>query len=602
MSLLIFLNNTKETQSSEFNIPTKGKVYYRTSPLVREQLPDFIDSNHPRFVAFVNAYFEWLEQENNLGAVGYFLSDLKDIDTTNIERFFQHFKYQFLNGFPEDLVIDAETQTPVDRQRLVKRIKEFYRAKGSEKSYEFLFRILFDSYVEFYYPREDILSISDGKWYLPRSIKVSLSTDYNIHDIRGNTITQFGSNGAIARAKVEDVIVNTRGSIHHAELFLSNINGTFVPDKIITLNFLDGDKESYVYPVISSIDSVTGGSSYQIGDPITISGVSGEGAKAVVDVISIKGAIEGISLVESGINYFNTDNPTFSVNTFRGSGATFKLTVGAVTLYPGIYINDDGKLNSVKKIRDNYFFQEFSYQLRSSLALERYKQYVLDVIHPAGLKLFGALVQGKSQGVTFGRSTSAEAKEISILGHYTPYTFNTKENLRDTTKGVDLYPFGYNGVTSDLVAENGTTPHDSTGARPAIYYGKVYYEESSRTGPSIVGDPIYAFDVTGSGETWEPGTTGPMWYLSQGVTAEGASAAYVISLTADAGDFANNGSYWVIFPHPNSRNIDTIPPGTTFSNVVLDDFFYIPVQPDGGVTTDYDLSTPSLQTLVFGSY
>ena len=602
MSLLILLNKTQATQSSENILPIKGKVYYRTSPLVREQLPDFIDSNHPRFVAFVNAYFEWLEQENNLGSVGYFLSDLTDIDDTKIDQFFRYFKYQFLNGFPEDLVIDAETQTPVDRKRLVKRIKEFYRAKGSEKSYEFLFRILFDSYVEFYYPREDILAISDGKWFLPRSIKVSLSSEYDIHDIRGNTVTQFESSSAIARAKVEDVIVNSRGGIHHAELFLSNINGSFEANKLITLNLPSGDKEAYVYPVITTIDSVTGGSSYQVGDTITVGGVSGEGAKAIVDTISTKGAIESVSLVESGINYFNTDNPTFTVNTFRGNGATFALTVGAISQYPGIYVNDDGKLNSVKKIRDNYFYQEFSYQLRSSLALERYKQYILDVIHPAGMKLFGALVQGKSQGITFGRTTSAEAKEISILGHYTPYTFNTKENLRDTSKDVDLYPFGYNGVTSDLANENGTTPHDSTGPRPAIYYGKVYYEEASRTGPAAIGGATYAFDVSSVGETWEPGTTGPMWYLSQGVTAEGASAAYVISLTADAGDFANNGSYWVIFPHPNSRNIDTIPAGISFSDVILDSFFYIPVQPDGGITTEYDLVTPSIQTLVFGSY
>lgn len=602
MSLLVLLNGTKTSQSSENLIPVEGKVYYRTSPLVREQLPDFIDSNHPRFVAFVNAYFEWLEQENNLGPVGYFLSDLSDIDDTNIERFFQHFKFQFLNGFPQELVIDQQTQTPVDRKRLVKRIKEFYRSKGNEKSYEFLFRILFDSYVEFYYPREDILSISDGKWFLPRSIKVSLSSDFNIHDILGNTITQFESNSAVATAKVEDVVVNTRGGIQHAELFLSNINGIFLADKNITLNLPIGNKETYVYPVVSSIESVTGGSSYQVGDIITISGVSGEGAKAVVDAIGVKGNIESVSLIESGINYFNTENPVFSVNTYRGTGATFTLTVGALSHYPGIYINDDGKLNSVKKIRDNYFFQEFSYQLRSSLALERYKQYILDVVHPAGTQLFGALVKGKSQGITFGRSTSAEAKEISILGHYTPYTLNTKENLRDTAKGVDLYPFGYNGVTSDLVNENGTIPHDSTGARPAIYYGKVYYEEASRTGPSVIGDAVYAFDVTSNGETWEPGTTGPMWYLSQGVTLDGADSSYAFSLTADAGDFDNNGSYWVIFPHPNSRNIDTIPAGTTFSDVVLESFFFIPVQPNGGITTSYETATPVLQPLVFGSY
>ena len=77
--------------------------------------------------------------------------------------------------------------------------------------------------------------------------------------------------------------------------------------------------------------------------------------------------------------------------------------------------------------------------------------------------------------------------------------------------------------------------------------------------------------------TWDPGTTGPLWYFSQGVTTDtgGTALPGFFSVTADAGDFDNKGSYWVIFPHPNARGITGISSGVKFSQVEIDPFLYI---------------------------
>ena len=56
----------------------------------------------------------------------------------------------------------------------------------------------------------------------------------------------------------------------------------------------------------------------------------------------------------------------------------------------GFFDSDLGKLNaSSQKITDSYYYQDFSYVIRSTRGLSDYKKYVDDTTHPLGFKLFG---------------------------------------------------------------------------------------------------------------------------------------------------------------------------------------------------------------------
>ena len=66
------------------------------------------------------------------------------------------------------------------------------------------------------------------------------------------------------------------------------------------------------------------------------------------------------------------------------------------------------------------------------------------MVHPAGTKLFGSVLINKIWGITSEYNVLGEAQEMSTLGHYTPYNFNTTENLRYNTVQTDLYPYGFN--------------------------------------------------------------------------------------------------------------------------------------------------------------
>jgi hypothetical protein len=119
--------------------------------IVKNQLPEFIrgdvDGSYENFVAFVNAYYKWMEQENGVTAESRNLLSYADIDKTSAE-FIDYFVDKFLPYFPQDVI--------KDKQKLIKNINDFYSKKGSVESLKFLFRVLYNEDVQVFFPKENI--------------------------------------------------------------------------------------------------------------------------------------------------------------------------------------------------------------------------------------------------------------------------------------------------------------------------------------------------------------------------------------------------------------------------------------------------------------
>jgi hypothetical protein len=140
----------------------------RTSLLVNRQVPEFIREENPLFIAFLEAYYEFLENKqgqelNDLTTVSKNFRDLPDVDLS-----MQEFETQFFNTFAALLPRDAA----LDKSLMIKNILPLYLSKGSEKSFKLLFRMLFGQEVEVRYPKNNILRASDGKWVVENTIKV----------------------------------------------------------------------------------------------------------------------------------------------------------------------------------------------------------------------------------------------------------------------------------------------------------------------------------------------------------------------------------------------------------------------------------------------
>ena len=614
MSFLILGNNQSTVEQETVSALTvQTDKYLSLSALVDDQLPDFVRVDHPRLVEFMEAYYEWQEQKDEVLYSTYALKDFADIDDT-LDKFIRHFKSQYLEGFPEDLAYDATTGDAVDEKRLLKRIKEFYRAKGTEKSYRLLMRILNDSIIyDFYYPNVDIIKASTGKWITDQTLKTSSANTWKIPENTNPTIVQKTQTGEVlGTAVVKSIRKYQTNSVSVTECTLKDVNGQFDTTQLITFNIGGdtGDITESVYGVVQGLDiekgATTGnpirGIGYKVGERIYVNTTSG-GSEAFAEISNVNGVggIVAMDVVNSGIGYKKTDSISFDVQTHTGTGAGITSSIGPISSYPGYYFGTLGQPSSNKKIFDNYFYQDFSYELKTDIALKKYKKELMRLVHPAGTILFNQMLLRKTHDISTSYKTKARPMEISILGHYTPYSWNTTENLRYNSTGTDLYPFGYNGGAT--VDENGgsTVAHLSSVSRSSIYYGLVYNDYKGRTGYSDVGGTAgntYAYDL-GAGGTWDPGVTGPMYNLSKGVFlsattgGSGASAAegYTISATAAAGDFDNYGSYWIIYPHPNSRSIDNISAGCSFSAVQLQPFFYIDKKENDGISTDFSVFT-----------
>jgi hypothetical protein len=139
-----------------------------TSLLIPSQLPEHIrdDPSYANFVTFIQAYYEWMEQDGNVTDRSKNLLNYTDIDSS-IDDFLNYFYNDFLSYFPENIL--------ADKNQVVKLAKELYKSKGTQASYQLLFRILYNLDVDFFYTKDAVLKASDGKWYVSKS--VMLSTD-----------------------------------------------------------------------------------------------------------------------------------------------------------------------------------------------------------------------------------------------------------------------------------------------------------------------------------------------------------------------------------------------------------------------------------------
>ena len=278
----------------------------KTSLLIPSQLPEFVrdDPAYEKFVLFLQAYYEWLETNDNVTDRTKNILNYKDIDNTSAE-FLDYFYNDFLSYFPKDIL--------ADKVKVTKLAKQLYQSKGTQSAYKFLFRVLYNSDVEFFYTKDAVLKASAGKWYVAKSLKLA-STDLNFlntanYRIFGETTKSIATieNAFVAGTKIEVFISNIE------RLFQS---GEFV--RVVDSNnqdvLFDGQPlRSKIVGQISQINITPGnrGSLYLPNDPIVIHGGlssnTGIGASATVGTTT-KGSIQRIKVETGGYGYRATPN------------------------------------------------------------------------------------------------------------------------------------------------------------------------------------------------------------------------------------------------------------------------------------------------------
>jgi hypothetical protein len=297
----------------------------KTSTIVGTQLPDFVRNDYPVFVTFLEKYYEWLETQQNVSSGIKELQLSKDIDEAD-EYYLDKLKDDLLPYFPQEVVSD--------KRLFLKLVTQFYKSSGTQDSIKFLFRALFNENIDIYYPKDDILIASDGKWVLPLALRVD-TNDLNIFNIKNTLIVGQTSK---ATAIVENVIqsVDRQLGITYIELYVSNVKRLFDTGETIVANYVDAITNLNITVSAKLIGSLSEiridprfrGAFYNVNDPVTIVGglnpLANSPIGAIADVGQItSGGVENIFITDGGFGFRNpvddlyADNPT-SIVDFKG--------------------------------------------------------------------------------------------------------------------------------------------------------------------------------------------------------------------------------------------------------------------------------------------
>lgn len=283
------------------------------SNFVAEQFPSFYKEEGEKFIQFVKAYYEWLEEQNNVINKSRNLFSTRDIDET-AEQFIESFKKKYLFGIPSEIA--------GDKRFLQKHILDIYRSKGSIEGLTLLFRLLYNEDIDVYIPSVDILKPSDGTWVERKYLEVS-HTSFN-DEFNGKLITGATSG---AKAFVESFERLYTDSRIIDVFYISNIQGNFSVDEKITYEGLDAFNAPRILGSPESV-TITGTlPDNNVGDILLPSNGSGVGLKTIISTVRNAGSSNAtieFKIVNGGYGY--TTNPQITItagaNT-TGTSATF---------------------------------------------------------------------------------------------------------------------------------------------------------------------------------------------------------------------------------------------------------------------------------------
>lgn len=355
----------------------------KVSLLVSEQVPEFVREEHPKFIAFLEAYYEYMEQTGNPISELQTLKNIFDVETS-VDDFETNFFNTFATLFPIDAVVSKEI--------LIKNLLPFYLSKGNEKAFKFLFRLLFDDELTITEPKNDVLRASDGKWIIEKAIRIennvyskytangtntkfhlvqtvgvddiSVYVDeviqtsgfiikkelkdlvfdtaptsnsvikiyydtFNYDVLKNRKITGLTSGASAIVEKIGQKVISTEDNYY--ELYVSDKTkvGNFTNGEDLAIDVLDnGYKVDIRLTSLSDLSTIRiddGGAKYNVGDRVVIRGESNRQAYAIVDQTS-GGTITSMKILNPGSGF----NVGGTVSAVGYSPTAFSATINSI--------------------------------------------------------------------------------------------------------------------------------------------------------------------------------------------------------------------------------------------------------------------------------
>ena len=272
-------------------------MHDKISQYIERQFPAFYREEGQNFIAFMKAYYEWLELPENAIYKSRHLLEYRDVDTT-LDEFIVYFKEKYLKNI--------QFNTSSNKKLLIKNASDLYRSKGTERSVDLFFKLVYGVDAEVQYPAEKIFKLSDGTWEVPRYMEITYNKQ-NVNYVGKQIIGSFSG----AKAFVEKYIRRRAGYGIVDLVYISGLSGNF--RKGDTLGIYENgvskfsENSSSVIGSISNVFIIDKGREFAIGDIVNFEDSErGVGGQARVTQIGEQTGIVDF-ILEDGLWGYSTN-------------------------------------------------------------------------------------------------------------------------------------------------------------------------------------------------------------------------------------------------------------------------------------------------------
>lgn len=284
--------------------------------------------------------------KDNVGRASGNLLNYKTLETS-VDKYVEYLREELYPSIPASYY--------GDKRLIAQYFKDFFESKSNEQSYRFLFKLLYNEDIEFYYPGTDILRISDGNFEKTQIIRtIAISADARDIFLFLNKTIRGQTSGVLAN--VIDIKKFFIGALEVSEMTIKLASGTFTAgENIVAIE--DEDLSTTIYGIVSGVTIVDGGSGYEEGDIITI---TGDGSDAAAKVSSIKESpISALKVNTIGHGYRLNTEAVINNSGTGGSGFLFDVSeiANTYTVTSGANTYTVGEISGISIINrgEGYF-------------------------------------------------------------------------------------------------------------------------------------------------------------------------------------------------------------------------------------------------------
>ena len=549
------------------------------SQFTEQLFPAFYREEGPNFIAFVKAYYEWMETSGQLIFHARNISDYRDLDRT-LEEFIVHFKEKYLHNI--------QFTTASNKKLFIKNSLDFYRSKGTERAIDLFFKLIYGIEAKVYYPGDDIMRLSNNEWKIPKYIEVD-------HDPRNVLLVGKTVVGRIsgAEAFIDNLVRKRAGTKYIDVFYIELIDGEFITGENIELD--DNTVTNYsprIKGSLTTVEIVNEGNLFEVGEDVYVNGARGRNGKVrVTEVRAVEGVVD-FDLITGGFGYMLDADYMATFANDEIDDTKPQVLVSEVILTGNSYVIQDATTEYWRKDKPFTQFdsvQQNLYQFRVTLAntdltLEVGNEiYGVDGVSntfSSGAVLIVEEIAGTNT-IIFTTSYNNSNNDIIPLTD-TIYTANGdligtidaslyRIKLEDSTgfangdvittfanssAGNTTIIFNFTGNNTIYVAQDG---FDLGGAGNTIYLASNSSVNTEIVLISLMANTEIGVDVSATGNVIGFGTTATIEYdANDANTVVAIQKGYVIYQQLDDKTPENNGDRIYAYAYVSNTNFDAI--------------------------------------------